>query len=52
MVGMLLAQLEDLRGEGFVAQCIDHYARATGKARFTQESGTDLVLIRGSKRRK
>lgn len=52
MVGMLLAQLEDLKGERFVAQCIDHYAQATGKARFKQESGADLVIIRSSKKRK
>lgn len=51
MVGMLLVQLEELKGERFVAMCVDHYAQVTGKARFKQEGRADLVLIRGRKKR-
>src|SRR5579884_4333745 len=49
MVGMLLAQLDELQGEIFVAQCVNHYAEATGKPRFKDEGRADLVMIRGRK---
>src|SRR2546430_966038 len=46
MIGMLLAQLEELHGERFVANCIAHYAEETGK-KFMQEGDHEIVMIRG-----
>ncbi|SRR6266567_1502158 len=46
MVGMLLAQLEELQGERFVANCIAHYAQETGK-QFFEEGDHRIVMIRG-----
>jgi hypothetical protein len=49
MVGMLLAQLEELHGERFVANCVEHYAEATGK-QFLEEGGRRMFMIRGHRR--
>lgn len=49
MVGMLLAQLEELQGERFVSQCIAHYAEETGK-QFLEEGGQKMFMIRGTGR--
>lgn len=50
MIAMLLAQLEDLHGEWFVAWCLAHYAEETGK-KFMQEGDHKIVMIRGRQRR-
>jgi hypothetical protein len=46
MIGELLAQLEELQGESFVANCIAHYADSTHK-KFYEEEDHAFVLIRG-----
>lgn len=48
MIGTLLAQLDELHGENFVAQCFNHYTLETDKAR-TRVGKRDMVMIRGYK---
>lgn len=48
MIGMLLAQLEGLHGERFVASCLAHYAHETGK-KIMEEGEHKFVMIRGRK---
>jgi len=46
MIGVLLATLDEIHGENFVAQCFNHYAEETGKMR-TRVGKRDVVHIRG-----
>lgn len=50
MIAMLLAQLDDLHGERFVARCLAHYAEETGKV-FMDKGDHKVVMIRGRRRR-
>ena len=48
MVAMVLKQLEEIFGEGYVAACIAHYAKDTGKT-FFREGDHEIGIIRGEK---
>ena len=43
MIGALLAQLEDLHGERFVANCIAHYFVANCIAHYMEETGKPFL---------